>query len=108
MLKMADTSNYSIWERLLASVWVRERQDTGKTMNQVVTAFRQRFGKPSTRRAAMFLLEKLDFSYGSVKGSPQSGRPTSRMVTGAAVALPVNNHRASQYGNDQRNLRLPR
>jgi hypothetical protein len=42
---MADTSIYSIEERLVASVWVRERQHTGQTMSQVMAAFRERFNK---------------------------------------------------------------
>jgi len=40
---MADTSSYSIEERLVASVWVHERQHTGQTMSQVTAALRERF-----------------------------------------------------------------
>ena len=40
---MADTSTYSIEERLVASVWVHERQHTGQAMSQVMAAFRERF-----------------------------------------------------------------
>jgi hypothetical protein len=40
---MADTSSYSIEERLVASVWVHERQYTGQTLSQVMAAFRERF-----------------------------------------------------------------
>jgi hypothetical protein len=40
---MADTSSYSIEERLVASVWVHEKQHTGQTMSQVMAAFRERF-----------------------------------------------------------------
>jgi len=39
---MADTSSYSIEERLVASVWVHERQHMGQTMSQVMAAFRER------------------------------------------------------------------
>ena len=39
MLTMSDTSCYFVEERLVASAWVHERQHTGKTMNQLVTAF---------------------------------------------------------------------
>jgi len=42
---MADTSSYSIEERLVASVWVHKRQHTGQTMSQVIAAFRERFNK---------------------------------------------------------------
>jgi hypothetical protein len=33
---MADTSSYYIEERLVASVWVHERQHMGQTMSQVL------------------------------------------------------------------------
>jgi hypothetical protein len=46
---MADTSSYSIEERLVASVWVHERQHTGQTMFQVMAAFRERFNGHVTK-----------------------------------------------------------
>jgi hypothetical protein len=36
MLTVADTSNYSTEEHLVAGVWAPERQHTGQTMNQVL------------------------------------------------------------------------
>jgi hypothetical protein len=48
---MADTSSYSIEERLVASVWVHDGQHTGQTMSQVMAAFRERFNKAPPRRA---------------------------------------------------------
>jgi hypothetical protein len=50
---MADTSSYSIEERLVASVWVHERQHTEQTMSQVMAAFRERFNKAPSRRATL-------------------------------------------------------
>jgi len=50
---MADTSSYSIEERLVASVWVNERQHTGQTMSQVMSAFRERFNKAPPRRTTL-------------------------------------------------------
>ena len=55
---MADTSSYSIEERLVASVWVHERQHTGQTMSQVITAFREWFNKAPPRRATLLDWEK--------------------------------------------------
>jgi primosomal protein N'' len=55
---MADTSSYSIAERLVASVWVHERQHTGQTMSQVMAAFRERFNKAPPRRATLLDWEK--------------------------------------------------
>ena len=64
---MADTSSYSIVERLVASVWVHERQHTGRTMSQVIAAFRERFNKAPPRRATLLDWEKRAFALGSVK-----------------------------------------
>jgi hypothetical protein len=50
---MADTSSYSIEERLVASVWVHKRQHTGQTMSQVMAPFRERFNKAPPRRATL-------------------------------------------------------
>ena len=44
---MADS--YSIEERLVASVWVHERQHTGQTVSQVLAAFWERFNKAPPR-----------------------------------------------------------
>jgi len=46
---MADVRNISTEERLVTSVWVHKKT-TGPTMIQVMTPFRQQFGKPSLRK----------------------------------------------------------
>ena len=43
---MADTSSYSLEERLLASVWTHDRVHSGKSMEDVRHDFTARFGKP--------------------------------------------------------------
>jgi primosomal protein N'' len=58
---MADTSSYYIEERLVASVWVRDRQHTGQTLSQVMAAFRERFNKAPPRRATLLDWEKRTF-----------------------------------------------
>jgi len=83
---MAETSSYSIEERLVASVWVHERQDTGQTMSQLMAAFRERFNKAPPRRATLLDWEKRAFALGSVKDRPPSGRKSTRFETCAAVA----------------------
>ena len=50
---MADISSYFIQERMVASVWVHERQHTGQTMFQVMAAFRERFNKAPPQRATL-------------------------------------------------------
>jgi hypothetical protein len=64
---MADTSSYSIEERLVANVWVHERQHTGQTMSQVMAAFRERFNKAPPRTATLLDWEKR-VAYWSVYG----------------------------------------
>jgi hypothetical protein len=59
---MADTKQLLYQERLVASVWVHERQHTGQTMSQVMAAFREWFNK-----APLYFLRKWFKSiYGSV------------------------------------------
>jgi len=86
---MADTSSYSIEERLVASVWVHERQHTGQTMFQVMSAFRERFNKAPPRRATLLYWEKRTLALGSVKDRPRSERNTTRLETCAAVAASI-------------------
>jgi hypothetical protein len=86
---MADTSSYSIEERLAASVCVHERQHTGQTMSQVMAAFRKGFNKAPPRRARLLDLEKRAFALGSVRDRPLSGRKTTRLETRAAVAASI-------------------
>ena len=78
---MADTSSYSIEERLVASVCVHERQHTGQTMSQVMAAFRERFNKAPPRRAAVLDWKKRAFALGCDKDRPRSGRKTARLET---------------------------
>ena len=42
---MADTSDYTIAERLVAAVLVHERQINGKSMRNVMDDFVTRFGR---------------------------------------------------------------
>ena len=86
---MADASSYSVEERLVASVWVHERQHTGQTMFQVMAALRERFNKAPSRRATMLDWEKRAFALGNVKDRPRSGRKTTRLETCAAVAASI-------------------
>ena len=85
---MADTNRYSIEERLVASVWVHERQHTGQTMSQVTAAFRERFNKDPPRRATLLDWEKRAFALGSVKGRGVGEK--QRAWKSAAVAVPLN------------------
>ena len=78
---MADTSSYSIKERLVASVWVHERQHTGQTMYQVMAAFQERFNKAPPRRVTLLDWEKRAFVLGSVKDRPRIGIKTTCLET---------------------------
>jgi len=86
---MADTSAYSVEERLMASVWLHERQHTEQTMSQVMAAFRERLNKAPPRRTILLNWEKRAFALGSVKDRSRSGRKTTRLETCAAVAASI-------------------
>jgi len=73
----------------VASVWVHERQHTGQTMSQVMSAFRERFSKAPSRRATLLDWEKRTFALGSVKDRPRIGRETMRLETCTAVAASI-------------------
>jgi len=87
---MADTSSYSIKERLVASVWVHERQHTGQTMSQVMAAFWERFNKAPPRRATLLDWEKRAFTLGSVKTGRRVGEKQHAWKHVQRLLLPLN------------------
>ena len=101
---MADTSSYSIEERLVASVWVHERQHTGQTVSQVTAALRERFNKDPPRRATLLDWEKRAFALGSVKERPRSGRKTTRLEKCSGG---LENVRSKHHAQKQRRVRVP-
>jgi hypothetical protein len=104
VFRMADTSGCCIQERWVASVCVRERQHTGQTMCQVMTAFRGRFNKAPPRRATLLDWEKRAVALGSVKERPRSGRKTTRLETCSGLPHPLNFPQWSRLGNDRQSL----
>ena len=83
---MADTSSYSIEERLVASVCVHERQRTGQTISQVIAAFRERFNKAPPRRATLLDWEKRAFALGCTVTS----RPPCTQLTWHKIVKSLN------------------
>jgi len=109
VFRMADnTSSYSIEERLMANVWMHERQHTGQTMFQVMAAFRERFNKAPPRRATLLGWEKRAFALGSVKDRPRSGRKTARLETCAAVAAAIEHSPMKSTRKRSSELGVPR
>ncbi|BFZ22980.1 hypothetical protein BsWGS_26019 [Bradybaena similaris] len=76
---MADTSPYTIEERLIAAVWVHDRVLEKRSMTDVSAKFQERFKKPAPTKDILLAWEKKTFASGSVLGTPRSGRPASRM-----------------------------
>ena len=60
---MADTSSYSLEERLLASVWTHDRVHSGKSMEDVRHDFTARFGKPAPPTRTILRWEHKLFFY---------------------------------------------
>ena len=87
---MADTGSYSIEERLVASVWVHERQHTGQTMSQVMALFGKWFNKAPPWRATLLDWEKWAFALRSIEDRPRSGRRTTCLETWSGCPLPLN------------------
>lgn len=74
---MADTSNYTIEKRVIASCWVHERNQTGKTIEELVLTSCSVFSGNLLRNKHFCNGNKLFFT-GSVKDKERSGRPSTR------------------------------
>jgi len=105
---MADTSSYSIEERLVASVWVHERQHMGQTMSQVMAEFWERFNKAPPQRVTLLNWGKRVFTRGNVKDRPWSWRKTMRLETCAAVAASIEHSPMKSTRKRSSELGVPR
>ncbi|PSN35328.1 hypothetical protein C0J52_17146 [Blattella germanica] len=72
---MADTSKYTIKERIIISVWVHEKERSGETYEEIRENFFLRFNKAAPSEANLRKLEKKTFSTGSILDTKRSGRP---------------------------------
>ena len=72
---MADTSPFTVEERLEAVVWYHNRRNTNKTMKQVQEDFEERFGKPAPSKSNVHLWGGRVFQTGSVFENKCSRRP---------------------------------
>ncbi|KAJ4428477.1 hypothetical protein ANN_24514 [Periplaneta americana] len=75
---MADTSNYSTEERVIASCWVHERNQRGKTIAEVRADFQARFQRDPPPKQTLLRWEHKFFATGCVKDKERSGRPSTR------------------------------
>ena len=50
---ICGTSDYTLEERIVASIWIHERLRTGKSMRQVRDIFEQQFGKESPSKQTL-------------------------------------------------------
>ncbi|PSN52419.1 hypothetical protein C0J52_03164 [Blattella germanica] len=64
--EVADTSKYTIEERLIVSVWVHEKERSGETYEKIRDNFFLRFNKAAPSEVNLRKLEKKTFSTGSV------------------------------------------
>ena len=82
---MTDISVFTVEERLIAAVWVHDRIRNDMTMEDIRSAFTERFGKPAPSRSNLYLWEKKVVETGSVLDQARSGRPETRKETCAGV-----------------------
>jgi hypothetical protein len=93
---MVDSSQYSVEERLVTSVWVQ-------TMRQVITMFQRRLRKPPPHKVNLFAWEKRTFAFGSEKDSPRSGRPVNRLNNAPLLLTSSDERLVNRHGSDWRN-----
>ena len=108
---MADTSDYTIEERLVAAVWVHERQINGKSMRNVMDDFVTRFAKSALTKKTL-AWERKTFLTGSVRDASRSGRPSTRLqlcadVQNSILQSPVKStrKRAAELGIPESTMR---
>jgi hypothetical protein len=91
---MCDTGNYTIEQRIVVSVWIHERPQTGKTMKEVRDDFQQRFGQEAPPKQTLLRWEHKLFATGNIKDKQRTGRTPTR-------GHPVNDQRSLQYRDRQ-------
>ena len=72
---MADRSPFTFEERIVTSMWVHERHNTGDTLDTISANFKERFKKNPPTRKTMSNWESKLFETGYTKDASRSGRP---------------------------------
>ncbi len=75
---MSDQSPYSIEERLVASVWVHQRNLVGWTWATLRSKFEEQFRKTAPKKERLKKWEIKAFRTGSVLDLKRCGRPITR------------------------------
>ena len=90
MSKYIDLSDYSIEERMIASVWVHDRHRENQSLSMIKNKFEQRFGKKAPTDPTLLKWEEKAFKFGSVLDAPRSGRRKTRTELSEIVENSVN------------------
>lgn len=69
-----DISVFTVEERLVAAIWVYDRIMNDMTMEDIRSAFTERFGKPAPSRSNLYVGEKKAFETGNVLDQTRNGR----------------------------------
>lgn len=105
---MSDQSPYTIEERLVASVWMHERNRNNQKVPIIRRKFEERFEKPAPTPRVLREWEKKVFETGCVLDAPRCGRPTTSVELVSAVEQSVMQSPKKSARKRSAELQIPR
>ena len=105
---MSDLSPFSLEERILMSVWVHERDRTGKSLKTLFEEFRQRFNKQPPSKPTVLNWERKMFKQGIIKDCPRSGRRRTRDARSQEIVASVERFPLKSLRKRSAEMNIPR
>lgn len=76
----SESSRYTHEQKIVAAVWVHERDHNNQTWKDINSNFLARFNTPPPNRTTFLSWERKLFSVGNVEDREKCGRPLSRLM----------------------------
>ncbi|CAH1371286.1 hypothetical protein MTP99_012773 [Tenebrio molitor] len=76
----SDSSRYTHEQKIVAAVWVHEKEYNNQTWKDINSNFLARFNAPPPNRTTFLSWERKLFSQGNVDDKEKCGRPLSRLM----------------------------
>jgi hypothetical protein len=104
----ANTSSFTIEERLVMSVWVHERTKTRKTFSEIRKDFFVRFDKVAPTEKNLRIIARKTFATGSVFDAKRCGRPRKNVDLGDRLDESINRSPKKSTRKRSAELNVPR
>lgn len=76
----SESSRYTHEQKIVAAVWVHEKEYNNQTWKDIYSNFLARFNSPPPNRSTFLSWERKLFSVGNVEDKMKCGRPLSRLM----------------------------